>query len=293
MTLTPSNFSIPTAGRSENPAPIRRRPMQDFPYRRCLSGLLASVLLFFTCGLAAGQTSGPPASPEQEQLSGPAARSQRGQEEVGRRFSAGWGERLKEGGATALVQIALSIFGAMFVFERVFNLRRNKIIPRGLGGEARKLWAAGDFASLERFDTSHPCTLARAIAWVARHRRASYADVSVGVGDIISQEIEVSHQRAYPLGVVATLQPLLGLLGMILGMISTFEVVALAGALGNPAQLAGGISEALVTTGLGLAIAIPFLALFHYFKSRTNMYSSLLEREMTGLLSDWFLSREA
>jgi biopolymer transport protein ExbB len=78
---------------------------------------------------------------------------------------------------------------------------------------------------------------------------------------------------------------------MILGMINTFEVVALAGSLGNPAQLAGGISEALITTGLGLAIAIPFLAFFHFFKSRTNMFASQVEREMTGLLSDWFLAR--
>ncbi len=153
----------------------------------------------------------------------------------------------------------------MFAFERLFNLRREKIIPQGLGAKARQLWDAGDFAVLEAFDTTHPSTLGRAIAWVARHRHAAYADLSIGAGDIISQEIEDQHQRAYPLGVVATLQPLLGLLGMILGMITTFEVVALAGALGNPAQLAGGISEALITTGLGLAFAIPFLALFHYF----------------------------
>jgi biopolymer transport protein ExbB len=235
----------------------------------------------------------PPAASTSSQVqSAAAARSEREQKEVGDRFSRGWWEKLKEGGATAVVQIAVSIFGAMFVFERFFNLRRHKIIPVGLGRKARDLWQAGDFAALEKLGETDPSTLARAIAWVVRHRHASYADVSVGAGDILSQEIEVQHQKAYPLGVVATLEPLLGLLGMILGMIATFEVVALAGALGNPAQLAGGISEALITTGLGLAIAIPFLALFHFFKSRTNMFASQVEREMTGLLSEWFLARK-
>jgi biopolymer transport protein ExbB len=233
------------------------------------------------------------AIPTADPLSPAAARSQAAQKEVGKRFSGGWGKKLKEGGTTALVQLAVSIFGAIFVFERFFNLRRNKFIPAGLATRARQLWRAGDFAQLEQLENTTPCTLSRAISWVARHRHASYGDVSMGALDIIGQEIEVSHQRAYPLGVVATLEPLLGLLGMILGMIETFEVVALAGALGNPAQLAGGISEALITTGLGLAVAIPFLALFHYFKSRTNMFGSRLEKEMTGLLSEWFLSREA
>lgn len=261
--------------------------MNFSPIRLLLPAVCCLALIF-----AAGrlQSQQPTPTPAQVQ-SAAAARSEREQKEVGHRFSAGWGQKLKEGGTTALVQVGLSVFGAMFIFERFFNLRRNKIIPKGLGKKAREFWRTGNFAALEKLGETDPSTLGRAISWVARHKHASYADVSVGAGDIISQEIEVHHQKAYPLGVVATLEPLLGLLGMILGMISTFEVVALAGALGNPAQLAGGISEALITTGLGLAIAIPFLALFHFFKSRTNMYASLLEREMTGLLSDWFLAR--
>jgi len=79
---------------------------------------------------------------------------------------------------------------------------------------------------------------------------------------------------------------------MIFGMITTFETVALAGALGDPSQLAAGISEALVTTGLGLAIAIPFLAFFHFFKYRTNGYGVMLEGEVTGLLTAWLMHRD-
>jgi biopolymer transport protein ExbB len=86
---------------------------------------------------------------------------------------------------------------------------------------------------------------------------------------------------------------LLGLLGMILGMITTFETVAVAGSLGDATQLAGGISEALVTTGLGLAIAIPFLALYHFFKHRTANFGVLLEEQVTSLLSEWLMQKQS
>ena len=117
-------------------------------------------------------------------------------------------------------------------------------------------------------------------------------EVSEICGDLVTRELTGHYQRAYPLGIVATLEPLLGLLGMILGMIQTFETVALAGALGDATQLATGISEALVTTGLGLAIAIPFLALYHVFKMKTAGFGAQLEEEVTGLLSEWLMKRD-
>ena len=75
-------------------------------------------------------------------------------------------------------------------------------------------------------------------------------------------------------------------------MIETFETVALAGALGDPSQLANGISEALVTTGLGLAIAIPFLAFHHFFKAKTNTYGTALAKEANKRTRDWMLQKE-
>ena len=119
------------------------------------------------------------------------------------------------------------------------------------------------------------------------------SDVSAIAGELVSRELDIQNQKAYPLGIVATISPLLGLLGMILGMIDTFETVALAGSLGDPTQLAAGISEALVTTGLGLAIAIPFLSLYHFFKYRTAGFGVQLEEQVTGLLTAWLMKPEA
>lgn len=205
------------------------------------------------------------------------------------RYTSGWGQKLKEGGTTALVQIALSVFGAGFIFERFFRLRRKFVVPEGLADRARELWKAGKFDELEKYGDTEPSTLGRVIAFIARNRRSPMLEVSEVCGDMVTRELNAHYQRAYPMGIVATLEPLLGLLGMILGMIETFETVALAGALGDATQLASGISEALVTTGLGLAIAIPFLALYHVFKMKTSGFGSLLEEEVTSLLSEWLM----
>lgn len=208
------------------------------------------------------------------------------------KYTTGWGQKLKEGGNTALAQIALSIFGAGFIFERMFRLRRKDVVPEGLADRARELWKARQFDQLEKLGQTHPSTLGRVIAFIARNRNSPMLEVSEICGDMVTRELSMHYQRAYPLGIVATLEPLLGLLGMILGMIRTFETVALAGALGDATQLAAGISEALVTTGLGLAIAIPFLALYHVFKLKTSGFGALLEEEVTNLLGEWLMKKE-
>jgi biopolymer transport protein ExbB len=206
-------------------------------------------------------------------------------------FATSWGDRLKHGGPAAVVQIALSVFGAGFIFERLARLRRKYLVPEGLADQARALWREGKFVELEKLGETNSSTLARIIAFIARNRQSTLADVSEVCSDMVSRELSAHYQRAYPLGIVATLEPLLGLLGMILGMISTFETVALAGSLGDATQLAGGISEALVTTALGLAIAIPFLAAYHFFKYRTSNFGGLLEEEVTSLMTEWFMHR--
>jgi biopolymer transport protein ExbB len=208
-------------------------------------------------------------------------------------FTASWGDRLKQGGPAAVVQIALSVFGAGFIFERLTRLRRKNLVPDGLIDEARKLWREGDFIALEKLAETRPSTLANVIAFIARNRQSPMVEVSEVCGDVVSRELAVHYQRAYPLGIVATMQPLIGLLGMILGMITTFETVAVAGSLGDATQLAAGISEALVTTGLGLAFAIPFLAFYHFFKHRTASFGVQLEEQVTSLLSEWLMHKQS
>ena len=197
-------------------------------------------------------------------------------------------EKFKETGMTGMVLLLISVAGASFAFERFFNLRRTNIVPSGLSSECDKLWHAGDINDVKQLARQRPSTLGRVITLLADHRDGSHADVSNLVGDAASREMRVHLQRAYPLAVIATVSPLLGLFGTVYGMIGAFESVALAGKMGDPSIMAGDISFALITTALGLIIAVPALIAYHYFRVRTNIYGLTLEEQTNHLLIRWF-----
>ncbi len=87
------------------------------------------------------------------------------------------------------------------------------------------------------------------------------------------------------LGAVANLAPMLGLLGTVLGMIKAFNVISQSGT-GNPGLVAGGISEALITTAFGLVVGIPTLAAYHYFRGRVDKYVFEMEEISLKLLEE-------
>ena len=86
---------------------------------------------------------------------------------------------------------------------------------------------------------------------------------------------------------MATLSPLVGLLGTVLGMIASFSSIAIEGDISDMSKVAGGISQALITTAGGLIIAVPALASFHFFKVRAQKLSVEVEDEASGLINAW------
>ena len=85
------------------------------------------------------------------------------------------------------------------------------------------------------------------------------------------------------LGTIANISTLLGLLGTVTGNISAFGVLGAGGTMGNPALLAGAISEALITTAGGLLVSIPSLIFYNYFASRINKYAAEMDSESLDL----------
>ncbi len=162
------------------------------------------------------------------------------------------------------------------------------IAPEGLGDKADELWRAGKWDELQTLSEKSKSTLARIIGLIVDHRHSSMADVSLMAGDMASRDLRRHVQKAYPLAVVATVSPLLGLLGTVIGMIGAFDKVSAAGSLGDASLLGGDISKALITTAAGLTIAVPALILYHYFKSRTNLFALMLEDEVGELIRVWY-----
>lgn len=200
-------------------------------------------------------------------------------------------ERFRQGGNIMWFLLALSFVMVTFTLERLARLRYGRVIPQGLESRARDAWGRGDFAGVVAAAGQHPSVLGSAVRLLAAHRTLPGSDVSTMAGDEVSRLMRRHLQKAYPLAIVATLSPLLGLLGTVTGMIDAFEVVAIAGSLGDASLLAAGISKALITTAFGLIVAIPALGLYHFFRGRTNELSLEVEEIVDNLLRDWFHAR--
>ena len=202
-------------------------------------------------------------------------------------------QKFEAGGATMWVILFLSVAALAFVLERVCRLRRGAIAPSGLAAEADRLWRDGQLDRLEDLCHRRRSILSRVILFVVRHRDNPVSDINDAAGDIASRSMARHLMLTYPLAAVATLSPLLGLFGTVLGMIESFEMVAIAGEMGDPSILATGISKALVTTAFGLFVAIPTLFFYHLFRLRTNYLGKALEEEASTLISEWLMSKEA
>lgn len=198
-------------------------------------------------------------------------------------------ELAAEGGAAVLVTLALSILFLAVTIERLLHLRARAVLPPGLVARVQPLWAAHRFAEIEKLLADDGSTLARVIACMVEHRHQPYAVVSSLAGDIASTELRQHQQKAYALAIVATVAPIVGLLGTVLGMIDAFHVIAYADGMGNAALLAGGISKALVNTAAGLTVALPALGMHHYFKHRLATLGLALESQINTLIHQRFL----
>lgn len=200
-------------------------------------------------------------------------------------------EQFKEGGLALVAILALSILFLAVAIERLAHFRAKRVVPEGLADAVMPMWAANDFTGIQRVLDRQDSTLARVIQFIVAHRHHDFARVSGGAADIASMELRHHQQKFYALSIVATVAPIVGLLGTVVGMIEAFHVIAYAEGMGNPALLAGGISKALVNTASGLCVALPALAMHHFLRNRTAFLGLALEKETNKLLNAWFPPR--
>jgi biopolymer transport protein ExbB len=194
-----------------------------------------------------------------------------------------------DGGNTMWFILACSIVAVAFTLERLIRMRKSRIVPRGLADQARALWREGRHGEILALCDANDSVLARAIRRLALHRRVPMADVRSIVGDSISAEISLYYRRIHPISVAAMVAPLLGLFGTVSGMITAFRQFRALGETGDPGVFAGAISVALITTQAGLMVAVPALAISHYFRNRTNTYVDELDGIVQELLLEWYL----
>ncbi len=192
-------------------------------------------------------------------------------------------ELLRPGGFIMIPLLICSILALAIIIERFWALRVNRVAPQGTINE---LWRWIKKKELN----SRKLKLIQESSPMGRIMAAGLANAKHG-RDIMKESIEQeAHQVVHelerflnPLGTIAVITPLLGLLGTVIGMIKVFAQIQLAG-VGDPGVLAGGISEALITTAAGLTIAIPALIFHRFFIRRVDEMVVNMEQEAIKLV---------
>jgi len=191
--------------------------------------------------------------------------------------------QLANGGLGVLVIGALSVLALAVCFERFAHLRAARLAPQALADEAQTLWREGRYEALRELVAGGASPLARVLGFLVEHRHFPPELLAARASGMAATELREQQQKAYALNVVATIAPIVGLLGTVVGMIEAFHVIAFNG-MGDPTLLAGGISKALVNTAAGLSVALPSLAMHHFFRSRLVGVGIRLERQLNGVL---------
>ncbi|TDT44183.1 outer membrane transport energization protein ExbB [Halospina denitrificans] len=171
-------------------------------------------------------------------------------------------ELLAMGGPVMAILLGLSVIGlATALYALIIGVLQ---APRASGKVYRAVdqWCDGDAHSAQRSLTSMRNPLAGLLAFVMKQRLAGETETNLRdeVGRRAQRLIMPFESPLKILEVIAALAPLLGLLGTVMGMMTAFDAMASAQGQANPSELSGGIYEALSTTAMGLAIAIPFAA---------------------------------
>ena len=138
----------------------------------------------------------------------------------------------------------------------------------------------------------YPSTLANSLRFIFEHVKAGREAVSQTAGDMAARDIRTHLARIYPLSVIASLAPLIGLLGTVVGMIEAFGLVALYGDEGGASILSDSISKALITTAAGLIIAAPAIALYFIIKNRIMRMASLVEVKVEEVITKLYLDNK-
>ena len=187
-------------------------------------------------------------------------------------------EIVKSGGWLMLPIIICSIISAAIIIERLWTLQPRRVLPKNL---TRQVW---DWVSKNQLNHSHIQSLHQgsplgeilAAGLVNRHREREI--IKESIEDAGRQVVHDLERFLNSLGTIASISPLLGLLGTVIGMVKVFAAITTHG-VGDPTVLAGGISEALITTAAGLTVAIPSLIGYRYLRGKVDALAVRMEKE--------------
>jgi len=174
-----------------------------------------------------------------------------------------------KGGILMIPIIICSIMALAVFFERLWVLRREHIIPEEFIRQVEELLKKQKISEAIFLCQSDVSSIARIFLAGLKNAQKGMWLVKEAIEGKGSREATILEKNVDLLSTIANLTPLMGLLGTVSGMIKTFDAISAQG-IGNPAPLAGGIAEALITTAAGLCIAIPALVCYRFLKDKAS-----------------------
>lgn len=179
-------------------------------------------------------------------------------------------ERIDQGGPVGYIILVIGLIGLLIALERLINL---VIVGRKVNRQLKTDVASSD----------NP--LGRVMQVKDKHPNLDTESLELKLSESILRELPKLSSKLTLIKIISVVAPLIGLLGTVTGMINTFQAITLFGT-GDPKLMAGGISQALVTTVLGLVVAIPMVFIFAYLNGRSKGIINILQQESTGIIAE-------
>ncbi len=179
-------------------------------------------------------------------------------------------ERIQQGALVGYLILALGIIGLLISLERLVTLT---LASRKVTAQLRSSTPSDDNA------------LGRVLAVYHENKNVDTETLELKLGEAIFKETPKLNRSLLFIQIISVVAPLMGLLGTVTGMIKTFQAITLYGT-GDPKLMAGGISQALVTTVLGLSVAIPMVLLHTVVSGRSRRIVQILQEQSTGIVAE-------
>jgi len=192
-------------------------------------------------------------------------------------------EKFRSGGLVMYPLAAVAILALLLFIERFWFFSREGRASSKHARTVLEYCEKGEVGAAETYCERKRGPVVRALHTCLRHRDQSVVAMEDSIQEAILHELPRLERFLSTLSILATVAPLLGLLGTVTGMIHTFDMITVHGS-GDPRMMAGGISEALMTTATGLIVAIPILLIHNILAGKTEQLTADTERYAASLL---------
>jgi biopolymer transport protein ExbB len=187
-------------------------------------------------------------------------------------------ELISSGGWLMWPIMVCSVLALAIIIERIWSLRRSMVAPRDLMSQVQGMALGEDLTNDQIEEIRESSALGQILAAGLTRQYQQPFIVKEAIEEAGGHVVHDLERYLNALGTIAATTPLLGLLGTVIGMIKVFSAITAVG-VGDPQVLAGGISEALITTATGLSVGIPSLMFHRFFRGKVNELTIAMEQD--------------